>query len=479
MSRRSFIGRLGVLPAALLLKLELPPKNRLLTERRIYADDYLGVASDFGGVVNYILKEVGKRAATIVIPDRSIQFATPIDLIDSRAIRITGEGIGNPNSVTDWGPNLIWTGGAGSGSAVKANGSVALEWDHINLSYNHAAYDGNLFSLGRGGLQATSTPHVHHCRISGTPSAKRAARLIELNVTLALSMEHVTMDYAVVGVGCSGGANSSITIGEGCWLDKHFSDCAIKGWGHTWTIGPVVHECDPDDGVALTPLFKLAGDTTALAFRSCWSGDGGNGGGTIIDLDTGGFTVQGVELQSVLGAHVSGTFLRCSDTAGKTTGLSMRGCRIDSKGAGALGVHLGKSDGVAIHGNRIAYTTPWTGSAPTRYSVGNNDYGGNDAACGVPVAQDADIAITPPGSENGGLGIVDILNKEDPSHARFALNGAAGTTTEIYDPSTRYTNTKDVRTMSNVYYDARTRSYRLQNKRGGGTRTYIVTYSGR
>ena len=295
--------------------------------------DYNTVAADFGAKVNFILAQVAKKAAVIVVPNGSITFSTAIDATDSRAIRITSNA-GNPNSVTDWGPNLIWTGGAGSGSAVKAIGSIAFEFDHINLSYNNAAYDGKLLSLSSvGGAQNTSTPHVHHCRISGTPTAKLAAMLIELNTTLGFTMDNVTMDYAVIGVGCSGSSNNVIDIGKGCWLEKHFSDCAIKGWGHGWTIGAIVHECDPTAGVPLTPLFKLAGDSSGLRFAGGMSVDGGNGGGTIIDLDTGGFAVSGVDISMVI-AHGSGTGVKCSNTAGKTLGLNVHGCRIDIVAAG-------------------------------------------------------------------------------------------------------------------------------------------------
>jgi hypothetical protein len=189
--------------------------------------------ADIGAKISAAVVAVSRGPATIKVSSDSGNFATAIDVRDTHGITITAEN-GNLNSITDWGPNFIWTGGAGSGSAVKANGSVALELRYLDLSYSNAAYDGNFVSLSStGGIMNTSQPHLHHCRISGTPTAKLAARLIELNITLGFTLEHCTLDYAVVGIGCSGGSNNIITIGEGNWLDKHFSDCAIKGWGHT------------------------------------------------------------------------------------------------------------------------------------------------------------------------------------------------------------------------------------------------------
>ena len=479
MERRSFVGRLGAFSAALFHKVGFgQATNPVPRERRIYADDYLGVASDFGAVVNFILTQVGKRAATIVVPNRSLLFSTAIDLTNSRAIRITGEALGNPNSVTDWGPNLIWRGGARSGPAVRANGSTALEWDHINLSYNDRAYDSNLFSLGTGGVQDTSTTHIHHCRISGTPTARRAARLIELNTTGQAVFDHLTMDYAVVGIGATG-SSQAITIGPGCWFDKHFADCAIRIWGSAWTVGEVVHECDPAPGVALTPLARLAGYSSAIAFRSCWSGDGGNGGGAVIDLDTGGFEAHGVDLQGVLCTHASGTFLKCSEIPGRTSGVNMRGCRISGM---TVGAHLGRSDSAVVKGNRLACAIPWTGTEPTRYDAGPNDLGNFAAAAGVPIAHDLgsgqSIAITPPGSAHGGLGQVFITSVEDGSHARFELCGSQCTTRKAEDLAGHFSATRNIVASMNVFWDAGTSSYRLQNKRGA-KRTVIVTYLGR
>ena len=442
----------------------------------IYADDYLGVAGDFGAVINFILTLVNKRAATIVIPNRSIAFATAIDLTNSRSVRITGQALGNPNSVTDWGPNLVWTGARGSGSAVKAIGSTALEWDHVNLSYSDAAYDGNLFSLkSTGGVQETSTAHIHHCRISGTGTARRAASLIELEISQALEIEHVSMDYAVIGITSSLGSSNGVTIGAGCWFDKHFSECAIKARGSNWTIGEVVHECDPTRGVPLTPLLKLGGDTNGLVLRGGLSLDGGNGGGTIIDLDTGGFVAHAVDICMTI-AHASGTAIKLSNRPGRTSAVNVHGARLDGMG---VGLDLGRADAVSAKGNYINCTTPWTGAEPTRLDIGSNDYNGNDAACGVPVAQDAVAALTPPGSANNALGVIDITCKEDHSHARYGINGADRSTKELYDPDGHYSPSENNPGTTNIYWHAGSSSYRIQNKRAAGTRTYIVRFTGR
>lgn len=442
----------------------------------IYADDYLGVAADFGAVINFILTLVEKRAATIVIPNRSIAFATAIDLTDSRSIRITGQALGNPNSVTDWGPNLTWTGGKGSGSAIKAIGSTALEWDHVNLSYSNATYDGHLFSLkSAGGVQDTSTPHIHHCRIAGTEKARLAASLVELGISEAVVIEHVSMDHAIIGITSSRGSSNGVTIGAGCWFDKHFSDCAIKARGSNWTIGEVVHECDPTAGVRLTPLLKLGGDTNGLVFRGGLSLDGGSGGGTIIDLDTGGFVAHAVDICLTI-AHASGTAIKLSNTPGHTSAVNVHGARFDGMG---VGIDLGKADAVSAKGNYINCTTPWTGAGPTRLDIGPNDYNGNDGSCGVPVAQDAVVALSPPGSANNALGVIDITCREDHTHARYGINGAGRSTTELYDPDGHYSPIHNNPGTTNIYWDSGSNSYRLQNKRATGTRTYIVRYIGR
>jgi len=67
-----------------------------------------------------------------------------------------------------------------------------------------------------------------------------------------------------------------------------------------------------------------------------------------------------------------------------------------------------------------------------------------------------------------------ITVREDNASARYFLNGAAGTTAEVSDPSNVFSPTFNTDRSLNIYWDRTKSSYRLQNRRGG-IRTVIVT----
>jgi hypothetical protein len=68
-------------------------------------------------------------------------------------------------------------------------------------------------------------------------------------------------------------------------------------------------------------------------------------------------------------------------------------------------------------------------------------------------------------------GFIMISNNEDVS-AIFALKGATGATLEVSDPDGHYSVTQGTASSTNVYWNAGTSRYRLENKRGAE-----VTYS--
>lgn len=409
-----------------------------------------------------------KGPGTIKVNANGDPFTTQINLTSTKGLRLTSEG-GNPNATTDYGPALIYT-PTGTTAAVDASSSIGLEWDHLNLYYTSATFTGKLFKLNNA-----AEPHIHHARLAGDTGKNGAAMLIELSTTLGFSIDHATLDHAAIGIGCSGGSNNGIHIGEGMWFDRDFTDCQIKGWGGAWNLRSVIAESGNNAvGVAVVPFVKLAGDIAGLSIDGCMCIDGGSGGGTLIDLQ--GFLCSGFKLDggnyTVL-AGATSTLVRASDTANSTAGVSVQGVYASGFGTG---VHLGRSHGSLVKGNVLKCGTPWTGSEPTGYEVANNDYGTNTIS-GVSVANTATIPITLPGSPNDGRGLVFVWVTEENASAIYMLNGAAGGVYEISDPTGGtgiFTPTVTTANSINIYWDAGTNSYRLENKRGG-TRTIAVT----
>lgn len=427
---------------------------------------------DIGAKINAAIHALGRGPGTVMLNCGSNNFSTMIDAKNTSGIRLTSD-CGNLNSVSNFGPVLTWTGGAGSGSALTAVGSRAFEFDHINLTYNSARYNGSLMTLSAvGGLVDTSATHVHHARLAGQAGAADAARLIELGGTLLFTIDNTTMDYATVGIGSSAGSNNVISIGDGMWFDKHFTDCAVKAWGANWRFGNFVAESDPKSGVPLTTFLKLAGETSGIAFNGGLFVDGGNGSGTLLDLS--GAASAGISLQGIVASAGGGTFFRASLTAGATSGLSAHGNIVSGMTAA---FDLGRAEGVTITGNTFATSTTWSGAEPTRYFISNNKATGLESG-GVSVPDNANVALTPPGSPHDGAGLIVIYVTGENATAIYALNGSAGATTEIADPSGIFSNTVGTASSINIYWDAGTRSYRAQNKRGG-KRNVVANYMGR
>lgn len=424
--------------------------------------------ADIGAQINAAVAAVERGPAVVKVGAGSYRFITTINLTDSTGIRLTSDS-GNLNVNGNVGPVLMWTGGAGSGGALKAPGSRAFEFDHLNLTYNNAGYNGSLLSLSStGGANNTANAHIHHARIAGQAGAAGAARLIEVNTTLNFTIDNTVLDYAVVGIGATGGSNNVISIGDGMWFDKHFTDAVIRAWGANWRFGNFVAESDPTNGVLVTTFLKLAGNVSGISFNGGLFVDGGNAGGTFIDLRDS--TSSGISLNGVVGAANNGTFLMASILAGATSGLSVQGCAVVM----AVGFNLGRADAVTITGNDLnRLSTPWTGLEPTRYFIDGNNTGGTNTS-GVIVGNNSSIAISRPGSSNDGAGLISIWVTEEAGGALYMLNGSAGTTTEISDSYSIFSTTQATASSLNIYWDARTKAYRLENKRGGN-RTVTVT----
>jgi hypothetical protein len=430
---------------------------------------------DIGAKINAAVKAVGSGAATINVGAGGYAFATQIDLTNSSGIRLTSDR-GSANSTGNIATTLTWTGGAGSGSAIKAPGSRAFEFDHLMLTYNNASYNGNLLSLSSaGGLINTTGAHIHHARIGGQAGATSAARLIELNTTLNFTIDNTSMSYAAVGIGASGGSNNVISIGDGMWFDSTFTDAAVRAWGSAWRFGNFVAESSPDSGVPLTTFFKIApsGGVTGLSFNGGMFVDGRNGGGTLIDL-SGGISA-GISIHGVMASAASGTFLKASATSGATSGLSASGNIVTGM---ATAFDLGKAYGVTLTGNSIRdLTTPWTGAEPINVLVAANDTD-RTSSSGVTVANNADIAISIPGSPNAGAGLLVVWIQQESGTCLISLNGSAGTASKIADTFTSCDVAKNTGSRANIYWDAGSKTYRLQNKLGGA-RTFSYQYLGR
>lgn len=422
----------------------------------VWANWFAG--ADIGAKINAAAASVSKLGPlTIRVAPGTYSYTTPINLIDSESIRLTGSDtcLSTPNARQ---PNLAYTSN-GALTAIDASGAFGFELDHLSLTYTHASYTGNLIDLGIGSTLEARLCRVHDNSIQGNGGTS-AARLIRLAGTLSTTIERNYFRYAVRGVGATVQSCNAIAIRDN-WFEKDFTAAQIQARGGSWDISCNVFE-GRDPAGPITVL-ELTGELNGLSFRANMCVDGAVGTGTLLDL-SGAVCTSAVIESNTLGGGATAVLLRA--VAGESRGICIKNNYIIS----TTGVNMSAGKNIEITGNRFQCTTPWTGTSPQRYVVNNNDLGGTSTS-GVSVANSSSIQLAATAAEGSGLIFVYVV--EDNAQAIFALNGTANTTTEISDPGGIFSTTAGTGTSINIYSSGGN-SYRLENTRGG-TRTIIVT----
>ena len=421
-------------------------------------DDFAG--ADIGVKINAIITAIGLGNPVVIRISRQddYSYSTSIDLTSTENVRITGFG-SNLSTLNNRKPNLIWTGGAGTGPAIKAPGAIGLEIDHLSLTYNNSAFNGYLISLATTGAPDTSTANIHHNSITGTSTATGAAGLIELDTSERIAIEKNSFRYGVTAIKSTAGSNNVIAIRDN-WFQSDFTSAKIVAWGNAWTIESNVFE----DGTTLIAALDQAGDVQGLRFVGNQMVDGGTGGGTLFDLR---LVTKGVEISGNSFTAASGTAILASSTAGNSLGWSIRGNYISGM---TTGINLAVAEGVEITGNVITATTPWTGTNPTRLWITGNDFGLTTTS-GLSVTNANTILLSR--SAIKGSGLIAVYSIEDNAQALYMLNGTGNSVSEVSDPAGIFSPTAGTATSLNIYYSSANGRYELENLRGS-TRTIIV-----
>lgn len=389
------------------------------------------------------------------------------NLNDSVGIHIMGSGSADVNYPSNFGTQIQYSAGD-SNSAITAQGSRAFELSRIRLGYNSPDYSGTLLSLRTNGHSSlTALASLHDFSIGGQAGAELASMLIELGHTLGCRMTNFSMDYGVIGIGCSETSNNNIEIGGGVWIEKHFSNTAIDGWGTCWSIGPLISESDITAGTPITTLFSLAGTMRSVRFNGviCLDGTGLADGKSLIDLT--GQTSSGIDIGPgcSFSAGANTTAVRFGTSAGQTSAVHVHGAQFASLGSA---FNMGKADSVSVVGCDFSdLTTPYNGT-PTRLSWLSNNTP-STALLGDVAANGTIVDITPPGSALSGTGMVVVHVKSTTYDATglFLLNGSNGSVTIVSDPSSKFdTDNTAVATKVSIYYDAGSSTYRYKNKLG-------------
>ena len=427
--------------------------------------------TDDSAAIQAAINSFGSNAGTVYFPQGSYLVGTAINLNDKRGIRLVGTGAllisNNP------GTRILWAGGSGSGSMLTAAGAISIEIQNITFQYTNAAYDGNLISFEKKTSVSDPTGiHVHHCSFTGSAGVTSAARLIALAYTLDFTIEYSFLNFAAVGIGCTDTSNNGITIGDGMWFDKNFTDCAVKARGSNWSFGNFISESNPGAN-PLTTFLKIDTECNALSFTNGILLDGGTGGGTLIDFSTG--VTKGVVFNgTTFSAQSGGTAVKLNATLNQHSGFVAHGCYITGIDKG---FDLGSCIGVDISGNNInASTVAWTATNQIDFSIKNNNTYG--LFCGTEILVDQAIFVTSTGTggSNNGQKLVSVIVKSASLNeiGVFSFNGSAGTT-NVVNASANFNVTLGNAGTVNVGYDSGPAAWKVQNKTAANITVSVTT----
>jgi hypothetical protein len=191
----------------------------------------------------------------------------------------------------------------------------------------------------------------------------------------------------------------------------------------------------------------------------CWRRDDG----TIAKIAAAGtysLTIPATGTAALLGT--AQTFTAAQTFSGALTAPGMKPAS-DSTTA----VQIQNAAGTAI----LTVDTTNSSVLITGLKLGTSNANINSFAIRTVINNDATFSLTTNlPSVDGTL----IVHSSNAFGAIYTLRGTANTTTEMSDPSSTYTATKDNASTTNIYYDS---GYVIQNKTGFA-RTYLLQYIG-
>lgn len=284
----------------------------------------------------------GRKSGKISFqPGSTYNISQTLALDSAGGVVLEGQG-GTPGY-----PRLVWTGGAGSGPAIRVNSGFGVQIRDLIIGYTNAAFNGNLISTDSTGTDVSQLL-IEGCFLGGLSGATGAASLVRLNKTIISCIRNNYFQNAAIGI--LKGANYVTTLSI---LDNGFANLtssAIKNPDNCWRIQNNTFE----------PLVGGAG--TAIDHT--------------LDFWTTGLTLKGNYFAD---ASVAGTWVKMRSSGGSIdanymviptggTGFYLERCfgtvftAIDCQG-GLYGIDFGNAGGnlnesVNVLGGQITSTTP-------------------------------------------------------------------------------------------------------------------------
>jgi len=421
------------------------------------------VAVGIGGRVNF--------------PRGTYKLSSALDLSNTFGIGLIGDAGSLNTAQGTAGVLFTWAGGAGTGPLVNLTGAVATEIANICFYVSNDAFNGSIIATATGSLNPSAI-RIHDCGFLGDSASSVMAQAIACDTLLNSVIERCFFRYGVLQINCTGSSNNAITVRNN-WFQES-TTCAINLSGATgWVIENNVFET-----VAVGAI-KQSGTVSGLVISGNWIGDST---AAAVSIDLSGHVTLGCQITgNYMDGALGGTCIKLSTSLGNTEGVVISGNRIDT---GGTAIDSGRVIGCSITGNMISGTTTYTGTEPMLTVFENNRIRSNRAgsitSVGISVANDGTIELSVPddaGTAPGmyGTGIYDIFALTTSGAwggmATFSFNGSSAAVTKLLESDANvFTVTQGTGSRVNVYYNAGTTTYRLENKLGG---TYLFVVNAR
>ena len=423
-----------------------------------------GVANDTAAIQAAINSFT--NGGTVLFPEGIYLINAALNL--SNKVNIALIGSSPVNTLQASGSQIRWASGVGTGPIVNLTGAFSVEIGNLGFYVTNDAFNGNIIQIAPGIIDASGI-HIHDCAFVGDTAASQIAKSISLSGVLDSVFERCMFRYGFQAIGCSGVSNNAITI-RNCWFDEAITASIGMNGATGWVVQNNVFE------VVATSAILNTGSMSAVNIIGNWMGDAISPV-TTIDLISGtttGCNIDGNYMEGVLG----GTLIKLSSITNGSNNVNIRGNRFAT---GGTAIDLQYGHGCIVEGNYIKATTPYTAIEPTQCRFENNRLdstpSGSMTNVGIPIANNANRALSTPddaGTAPGmyGTGIYEIFCVSTAGAfygcATYSFNGASINVTKLNESAANLFTANAVGTASrvNVYYDAGTTTYRIENNSG-------------
>lgn len=434
-----------------------------------------GVTDDTAAIQAAIDSKATNKGVKVIFPKGIYKVTSSLDIQNSFSVALVGESPANTfqgNSSAQ----IKWTSGAGTGPVINAAGARACEIANLSFYASLDAYDGSMIDLSNGASNPSGI-WIHDCVFFGDTASSSIAQMINLSTALETTIERCFFRYGVYQIKCANASINSAYIRD-CWFQEATTAAIGLQNANGMKIDSNVFETIDIGAI------KATGSVQGLVFSGNWTGDTLSAS-TMIAIDLSSATGSGINIVgNILIGNTNSTAIKLNSSAHALYGVTISGNLI----GGGTGINGGYVNSTSIINNEFRdCSIPFTYTEMVQSVWSNNVIdtatSGAASAIGKTLANDADMAISlvkPATAASGvmGDGIYNIHCRSTSGAnigiAAYSLNGSQISVTKLFESvGSTFTTTYNNATTINVYWDAATTTYRVQNKTGADIKVIV------